>query len=320
MLPPYSRPVRLAAVDVGSNTVHLLVAEVGGARPEPVAHFVEMPALGAEVDRTGRIGPVKTEETIAALRSVIGQAREVGFEHLLAGATEAVRKAEDGADFLARASEAIGVPLRLISPQREAELDFLGVAARHASRRQWLMGDLGGGSTELVVARGGRIETWRTLPIGSGVLASRYLSDPPRPGEREALRKEAVSGLSQAPECEPAKLVFTGGTAANLPRILSPKRPPQVLTTQTLLRAEQTLDSEPAAVLEGRFRLEPGRVQALRAGVEVLLLLLDWAGHDRLHVSLEGLRQGMLQAYLEKGEDWWREGTVLVSQAIGRRG
>ena len=299
--------MKLAAVDVGSNTVHALVAKVEGGRLEQVAHFVEMPALGAEVARTRRIGPAKTEETIAALRSVIGQAREVGFEHLLAGATEAVRMAQDGADFLARATEAIGVPLRLLSPRREAELDFLGVASRHASRRQWLMGDLGGGSTELVVARARRIETWRSLPIGSGVLASRYLSDPPKPGEREALRKEAVSLLRQAPDCEPAKLVFTGGTASNLPKILSPKHPPSVLTTQTLLRAEQTLDAEPAASLEHRFRLEPGRAQALRAGVEVLLLLLDWAGLDRLHVSIEGLRQGMLLAYLEKGEDWWRD-------------
>jgi exopolyphosphatase/guanosine-5'-triphosphate,3'-diphosphate pyrophosphatase len=199
------------------------------------------------------------------------------------------------------------LPVRLISAQREARLGFKGVASRHASRRQWLMGDLGGASTELVVAREKEIEAWRSLPIGSGVLASRYLSDPPRPGEREALRQAAVAVLSEAPECEPQKMVFTGGTASNLPRLLSLNRPPSVLKTQDLLHAERKLDSVPAGELAPRYRLEPGRVQALRAGVEVLLLLLDWAGLDRLHVSVEGLREGMLLAYLNKGEDWWRD-------------
>ena len=80
-----------------------------------------------------------------------------------------------------------------------------------------------------------------------------------------------------------------------------------MLKTQDLLHAERKLDSVPAGELAPRYRLEPGRVQALRAGVEVLLLLLDWAGLDRLHVSVEGLREGMLLAYLNKGEDWWRD-------------
>jgi exopolyphosphatase/guanosine-5'-triphosphate,3'-diphosphate pyrophosphatase len=237
---------------------------------------------------------------------VLQKARQVGFEQLVAGATEAVRRAADGQEFLERASWAIGTPIRLIGPQREAELSFAGVAARHAGRRQWLMGDLGGGSTELVVARGKRMEAWRTLPLGSGVLAAKHLSDPPRPGEREALRKEAVSLLAGAPECEPGKLVVTGGTASNLPRVISMTRPPALLTTQALLRAEEKLDAVPAAELEPQYQLQPGRVQALRGGVEVLLLLLDWAGLDRLHVSHEGLRQGMLLAFEERGADWWR--------------
>lgn len=294
-------------MDVGSNTVHALVADAEGGRLADVAHFVEMPSLGAEVARTGRIGEAKAAEAVAALRSVVDRAREHGFEALVAGATEAVRKATDRDPFLARCSEAIGVPVRLISPQREAELSFAGVASRHAARRQWLMADLGGGSTELVVATGRRVEAWRSLPIGSGVLAARHLSDPPREGEREALRTEAVRLLRDAPDCDPTRLAATGGTASNLPRVVSLLRPPSVLTRQALLRAAERLDQAPAAELERRFQVRPGRVQAMRGGVEVLLLLLDWAGLDRLQVSYEGLRHGMLLAYLERGEDWYRE-------------
>ena len=298
--------MRLAAVDVGSNTVHALVADVDGGRLVEVSHFVEMPSLGAQVARTGRIGET-TDAALAALRSVVDQARALGPELLLAGATAAVRRAADGEEFLDRCSEAIGVPVRLISPQREAELSFAGAAAGHAVRRQWLLADLGGGSTELVLARGHQIDAWRSLPIGSGVLAGKHLSDPPREGEREALRKEVVTLLQDAPEWEPTRLVATGGTASNLPRVISPGRPPAVLTRAALSRAASQLDQAPAADLELRYTLRPGRVQAMRGGVEVLLLLLDWAGLDRLHVSLEGIRQGMLLAYLERGNDWYRD-------------
>jgi exopolyphosphatase/pppGpp-phosphohydrolase len=299
--------MRLAAVDVGSNTVHAMVADAVEGRLDELGHFVEMPSLGAEVSRSGRIGPEKSREAVEGLKAVVDQARGLGFEHLVAGATEAVRKAADREEFLARCSEVIGAPMRLISPRREGELSFQGVASRHAARRQWLMSDLGGGSTELVVAHGRQIETLRSLPIGSGVLASRHLSDPPRPGEREALRAEAVTLLKGAPECDPGRFVVTGGTATNLPKVISLRRPPMLLSRQALLRAAEKLDSAPAAELEPRFELRPGRVEAMRGGVEVLLLLLDWVGLDRLQVSIEGVRHGMLLAYLEKGDDWYRD-------------
>ncbi len=298
--------MRLAAVDIGSNTIHALVVDAVDGRLDEVYHFVEMPSLGAAVARTGRIGE-KSAEAITALRTVVDEARALGFEHLVAGATEAVRRASDGAEFLRRCSEAIGVPVRLISAEREAQLSFAGVAGGHAVRRQWLMADLGGGSTELVVAHHHHIEAWRSLPIGSGVLAGKHLSDPPREGEREALRAEAVALLNDAPECDPTRLVATGGTASNLPLVVSQTHPPTVLSRHALLRAANHLDQAPAAVLEQRYTLRPGRVVAMRGGVEVLLLLLDWAGLDRLHVSLEGLRQGMILAYLELDDNWYRD-------------
>lgn len=297
---------RLAAVDVGSNTIHALVADGWDATLEDVAHYVEMPELGVAVQRSGEIGPDKTREAIEALRSVLSRAAEHGYEHLVAGATAAVRKAADREEFLSAAGEAIGVPLRLISEQREAELSFLGVASRHAHRRTWLMMDMGGASTELVVAEGMEMVRWVSLELGSGSFAARYLSDPPKPGEREALRAAALPAVRQAPECDPNKLVMTGGTASNLPLVISTQSPPSVLDTQTLLNAAERLDEEPAADVAGRTRLPEARVRALRGGVEILLLVLDFYGLDRVHVSYEGIRHGMLLAYLEKGEDWWR--------------
>ena len=299
--------MRLAAVDVGSNTVHVLVTDVVRGRLEDVAHYVEMPELGPQVAKSGAIG---SRATIAlrALRKVIGQARTHGFEMLLAGATQAVRQATDGAAFVRQASAVIGVPVRIVSQRREAQLSFLGAASRHAVRREWALVDLGGGSTEIVIARDHRMLRSAALPLGSGVLAATYLSDPPRPEERARLRRAALRELAQAPDGEFERLVVTGGTAANLPLVLARRNPPAVLTTADLLTCEARLDGHRARHLAGRYGLPANRIRALRAGVEVLLLLLDWYGLALLHVSHEGLRHGMVLAYLEKGENWWRDG------------
>jgi exopolyphosphatase/guanosine-5'-triphosphate,3'-diphosphate pyrophosphatase len=297
--------MRLAAVDIGSNTVHSLVVDVVRGQLVDVAHYVEEPELGPYVARTGAIGS-RSKVAIRALRSVVDQARTHGFNVLIAGATQAVRQATDRDAFVREAGKAIGVPVHVIPGQREAELSFLGVASRHAVRREWAMVDLGGGSTEVVIGRGRAMVLSQTLPMGSGVLASTYLSDPPKPEERARLRKAALRELTRAPDGEVERLVATGGTASNLPLVLTRRNPPPVLTTADLLRCEARLDGERAAEVARAVQLPPSRVKAMRAGVEALLLLLDWYGLAVLHVSHQGLRHGMLLAYLERGNDWWR--------------
>jgi exopolyphosphatase/guanosine-5'-triphosphate,3'-diphosphate pyrophosphatase len=297
--------MRLAAVDIGSNTVHVLVADVARGRLNEVAHYVEMPELGAQVARTGAIG-ARAKPAIRALRSVVAKARTHGIGLLIAGATEAVRQASDGEGFVHEAGVAIGAPVRIIGARREAELSFLGVASNHAGRHEWVMVDLGGASTEVVIARSRKMIRSVTLPIGSGVLASTYFSDPPRPEERARMRKAALRELAHAPDADVERLVATGGTASNLPLVLAIRNPPMVLTTADLLTCDSRLDEGRAVDVGKKVQLPPNRIKAMRAGVEELLLLLDWYGLAVLHVSHEGLRNGMLLAYLERGEDWWR--------------
>ena len=298
---------RLAAVDIGSNTVHVLVADVVRGRLRDVVHHVEMPELGPRVAKSGSIGS-RGPVAISALKRVIAEARRSGYDHLVAGATQAVRQASDGAAFARAAGKAIGVPVRVISARREAELSFLGAASRHASRREWAFVDLGGASTEIVIGRGAEMLRAEGLAIGSGVLAATYLSDPPRPEERARLRKAALRELATAPDGDVDRLVATGGTASNLPAVLARRNPPEVLTTADLLTCEARLDRGRARDVAEAVGLPANRVRAMRAGVEALLLLLDWYGLALLHVSHEGLRHGMLLAYLERGEDWWRDG------------
>jgi exopolyphosphatase/pppGpp-phosphohydrolase len=297
--------MRLAAVDIGSNTVHALVADVVRGRLVDVAHYVEMPELGSQVARTGAIG-TRARPAIRALRSVVARARDHGYELLIAGATEAVRKASDREAFVREAGEAIGTEVHIISPKREAELSFLGVASNHAARREWLMVDLGGASTEIVVGNGRKMVRSATLAIGSGVLANAYFSDPPKPDERARMRRAALRELAHAPDADVERLVATGGTASNLPQVLSRRRPPTVLKTADLLTCESRLDAARASEVAAKVLLPANRIKAMRAGVEALLLLLDWYGLAVLHISHEGLRHGMLLAHLEQESDWWR--------------
>ncbi|SRR6266568_2271615 len=299
--------MRLAALDIGSNTVHVLVADVVRGRLEEVAHYVEMPELGPQVARSGAIGS-RAGIALRAVRKVCGQALSHGYDQLIACATQAVRQASDGAAFVRQASAAIGVPIRTISSKREAELSFLGAASRHAIRHEWALVDLGGASTEVVIARGEKMLSSAALAIGSGVLAATYLSDPPKPQERARLRRAALRELARAPDGDVERLVATGGTASNLPGVLAQRNPPAVLTTADLLTCEARLDGHRASHLATRYTMPANRIKALRAGVEALLLLLDWYGLALLHVSHEGLRHGMLLAYLKRGENWWRDG------------
>jgi exopolyphosphatase/guanosine-5'-triphosphate,3'-diphosphate pyrophosphatase len=295
---------RLAAVDIGSNTVQVLVADATSEGLRDVAAYVQMPELATRLHRLGELGPDGRRAALEALDTVLGQARPHGYEALVAGATAAVRQAPDGPDLLRDASARIGVPVRLISERREAQLSFLGVASRHASEGEWVMADVGGGSTEIVAARGLAALSWASLPLGSGGFAARFLSDPPTGAERAALHTAAASVLEEAPRSRCRELVVTGGTASYMPVAVSADQPPARLRRADLSAAVARLDTGPASTVAEALGLPEARVRALRSGVEILGCLLDLYRRDELQVSHEGIRHGMLIAYVAAGDAW----------------
>jgi exopolyphosphatase/guanosine-5'-triphosphate,3'-diphosphate pyrophosphatase len=229
--------MRLAAIDCGTNTVLLLVADfVPGRVPRlsKVRDVLEMPRLGQDLDRTGRLQEAAMTRTLAALVAQRERALELGAARILAIGTESLRAAANGAEFLARA-EAAGVPLRVISGDEEARLSFRSVAASLplpvGMRRSVL--DIGGGSTELIVGTphvepgpgaqapglpglDERPERFASVPIGSVRLTERLLrSDPPTAAEREALVAAIDKALDGLPQ--PAgELVALAGTATTV--------------------------------------------------------------------------------------------------------
>ena len=292
---------RLAAVDIGSNTVHALVADVEGGWLTEVAHHVEMPELGAEVRRTGRIGAAKAVEAIAALVGVVERARADGYEALAAGATAAVREAADGDEFLAAAGAAIGIRVHLIPEELEARLTFLGATTGGAPAGEWALADLGGSSTEIVIGRGRQMGEWASLRLGSGVLGA-TLGDPPAEAALASVAAEARLILQGAPSARPSALLATGGTASHLEGLLAQT----AFRPADLERAESVLNRAGAQEIALRLGIPAPRVRALRAGVVILTEMLRHYEVPSLEVRHQGLRQGMILALDGAGDGWVR--------------
>ncbi|HET9978915.1 MAG TPA: hypothetical protein VFQ32_00615, partial [Ktedonobacterales bacterium] len=211
----------LAAVDVGSNTIHLVVARPteDGRDLVTLADELDMPRLGADISAHGALSPERMARAIAVLKQQQERADSLGaYEFLLIG-TEGVRAAANADEFLTRVQRELGVSLQLISGEQEAALTYWGATSglHDADERRAVL-DLGGGSMEVVIGEGSRI-LWRvSLPLGSGAMHDHYApSDPPQPAELDRVRQETTTQLDgRHPPLPVARAIACGGTATNL--------------------------------------------------------------------------------------------------------
>jgi exopolyphosphatase/guanosine-5'-triphosphate,3'-diphosphate pyrophosphatase len=185
----YARTMRLGVLDVGSNTVHLLVVDAHpGARPIPAASNKSVLRLMRYLDDDGSISEEGVEAIIAAVTEAAKVARESGIDEMLAFATSAIREATNGAEVLQRAEEAAGIRLAVLSGADEARITFLAVRRWYGwSAGRVLLFDIGGGSLE--IAHGGDEipDVASSVPLGAGRSTIRFLSDDP-PSEKQVKR------------------------------------------------------------------------------------------------------------------------------------
>jgi exopolyphosphatase/guanosine-5'-triphosphate,3'-diphosphate pyrophosphatase len=296
---------RTAAIDVGSNTVHLLVGEPQGTETVREVHReVLMPRVGAAVNTTGRIGEAKMREVAGDLERLSGVARALGAGVLLLAATEAVRKAADHDQAVRLFSKAAGVACQLIPGDIEGRLSYRGAVSAVAGHGTHLVCDIGGGSTELATGVDHRVDTVTSLPIGSGLATDRWLhSDPPTDAERRAALDGIAAVLQGAPTVKPDHLIATGGTASSLPDLLGRDRETH-LDADDLAHCRALLAKDPSAEIAKRHGLEPERARVLAGGVEIVDAVRVLFGAERIRVTMHGLRTGMILAYAEKGERW----------------
>lgn len=209
---------RVAAIDCGTNSIRLLVADVGGGREDELVREMRIVRLGQGVDATGRLADEAIERTLDATRDYAETIRSLGAERVRFCATSAARDAENAAEFSSAVEAIVGVPPEILSGKEEAQASFIG-ATRGLGAGESLVIDIGGGSTELVVGRDERVEWSTSLDVGAVRMTERFLhADPPTAAEIDAcsefLRK--VIGEAAANLAPVETLIGVAGTITTL--------------------------------------------------------------------------------------------------------
>jgi len=296
--------MRLATIDIGTNTILLLVAEVADGAVRVLAERAEITRLGRGIGDGGGLGRPGIERTLAMLAEYATIAAAHGAR-LHAIGTEALRRAPNAQEFLAPAGAILGSAVEVIDGDREAALTFL---AALRSFPQLLTGsavviDIGGGSTEIIVARAGRITFRKSLAIGSVRLTERHIKhDPPAPTELAAVEDEIVRQLDSVPfPAPPLTLVGTAGTVTSLCAMslaLSSYDPDRVhghrLSLAALDREIARLRASTQAEREHMAGLDPRRADVILAGAAILRHIASAAGTSEILVSDRGIRWGLL--------------------------
>jgi exopolyphosphatase/guanosine-5'-triphosphate,3'-diphosphate pyrophosphatase len=303
---------RIAAIDIGSDTIHLLIGSVATSEDGPIVERIEQEGdlllLGSRVATSGRIGERATADLQKALvRFVsIGRKRD---SRVVIGATEAMRRAEDGPEIVERLSKAAGEPVRILSGAREADLDFTGIVHRLDRAGTQLIIDSGGASTELTMTDGRRKISSASLPVGAALLGATLRGDPPEALSWALRARQVGEALTAAPTGRPIRAWATGGSAHNLAGLerARGKSGTQQLTMEALAKLAAQLLADSTRKLAKRSGEDPRRVAILAPGILIIASVLEHYGLTRITVVPEGVREGMILAVSSIGDDWWRD-------------
>ena len=294
-----------AAVDLGSNSVHLLVAGVAEHRLDPLADESVFLGLGHAVDAEGRLGGTARTELVDVLVHYADVARGLGATAITFVGTEPMRRAVDAAAIVHEVEAATGVPLHVLTHEEEAFLTVVGVMAGRLVDRETLIVDIGGGSSEFCVVSPTDPPRAAGLKLGSARLTARHVTgDPPTRSEVGAMMADAVSILDGAPMTFPAEIVAVGGTASNLLKVVPEAMLDHVLSRVRIAQALGILESETAAEAGERHLIKPIRARILPAGAAIMDALLTRYGMARIRVSEAGIREGAILVVDHVGVFW----------------
>ena len=307
-----------AAVDVGSNSVHLLVARVGAGAVTPLLDESAFLGLGVAT-AAGLLGQEARLRLFERLVADATKSRELGADILTVVGTDPLRRALDAARAVHAVEVATGAPFHVLDYAEEGLLNLVGVTGGRPIEHAVVLADVGGGSSEIVVARPDRSPQAAGLPIGSASLTARHLrharhdgpAAPDRPAGPDigAMRREARAALARAPDARPDEVVVVGGTASNVARVTPSAGGArgvegEILTRGHLDEALLELGHRTPAELVATYRIRPERASVLAAGIVILEALLDRYGLDRVRVSHSGIREGLALVTGHAGRSW----------------
>jgi exopolyphosphatase/guanosine-5'-triphosphate,3'-diphosphate pyrophosphatase len=298
--------VRVAVVDIGTNSTRLLIADVEGGEVREVERRTTVTNLGRGVDLTHNLCSDAIEGVCSVILDYKARWEELGAERVVAIATSAVRDAVNGEAFIAELRERFGLDARLLSGEEEAQLTYLGATSQRAdSDAATLVFDIGGGSTELVVGTGSEVAFHASLQAGTIRQSERHLSsDPPDPHELEELADDVRALVDRAVaaaggSARTVRAVAVAGTPTSLAAIdqaLDPYDPRRVHGYRLALHTIQRIFSRLAALpLAERLRvtgLHPGRAPTIVAGTVILVQVMRAFGLEEIEVSERDILHG----------------------------
>jgi exopolyphosphatase/guanosine-5'-triphosphate,3'-diphosphate pyrophosphatase len=302
---------RVAAIDCGTNSIRLLVADVTGGTLSDVSRRMTVVRLGEGVDRTGRFSDAAIGRTLAALTDYADETRTLGAERVRMVATSAARDAANSDDFLDAAEKVLGVRPEVITGDEEARLSFRGavggLAGDVGNGPPFLVVDIGGGSTEFVLGAD-QVTAARSVDIGCVRLTERALtSDPPGTAEiaaATAIVDELIAdAATTVPVREAATLVAVAGSATTVAAIALelPAYDPlaihgSVLTAEQVHQVAARLLAMPRRQRAALPVMHPGRVDVIGAGALILSRIVELTGVAEVVISEHDILDGIALA------------------------
>ncbi|MBA2524028.1 MAG: hypothetical protein H0V25_11975 [Solirubrobacterales bacterium] len=290
-----------AAIDIGSNTTRVLVAEPEEGQLRKVMEQRAYTRINKGLrKKDGAITADKVAEVCDVVATQVRLAQELGAEAIRIVATAAIREAPNRKKVAAAIADAAGFPVDVLSEHEEGRLAFIGAtkALGHAVEGEIAVVDVGGGSSEVILgtlAEG--VREVHSFKIGSGALAEEFLKgDPPGPAEIRNLRDEIADFFDGVELSQPDQAVAVGGSATSLRRLVG-----SVLEYETLERGIRVLTSDPANEVAKRFELDARRVEVLPSGV-LLLEQISQLLCQPLQIGKGGLREGVILDLLNDPE------------------
>ena len=290
--------MRLACIDVGSNTTRLLVAESipGGIRD--LRNERAFTLIGRSIASDGSIPSEKIEETAATVAAQAARARELGAESVRAVATAAIRRAANAADLSRAVEREASLQLEVLGGDEEARLAYRGAAHVLGGSGTLAVVDVGGGSTEIAFGDAdGRIEFATSVEVGSSLLAERHFAnDPPGDLEIEEARAEVRRAFETLEPRAVDRAVAIGGSASSLQHLAGGE-----LGEEEMGEALHVLRGDSTWEVAKRLELDPERVRLLPAG----LLVLEEVSRRlqrRLRICKGGLREGVILEMIRRSD------------------
>jgi exopolyphosphatase / guanosine-5'-triphosphate,3'-diphosphate pyrophosphatase len=298
---------RVAAVDLGTNSTRLLVADVDGEQLDEVVRRLTITRLGEGVDERRRLLPLPIARVRNCLTEYRRELEALGATRTLAIATSAVRDAENGEAFLGELEWSYGFTTRLLDGDEEAALMLRGIGAGRPLAEGTLLVDIGGGSTELVLVGSGGPTASTSLDVGCVRVTERFLgSDPPAGAE---LSEAAAHVRSLLPTLDARAAIGVAGTVTTLATLDrgDAEYDPERTHGHRIPRAsvERELERLAALTLEERLRvpgIEPGRAPVIIAGIVVLREIMDAYRLEEIEVSERDILHGAAYAAAELPE------------------